>query len=192
MAARRHRAPAALAAALAAGALSVLSGCAYQYDDGLPPLGQRQAVSSSTATPSPSVAADRSRRGQPPHGAATEAPLDQLLGGPALQAWARTALPDASGQSLGTDADSVWPDHPARAMGADAEPGPATLRFACRGIGLSALRVTADGRELLNITFACNRAWGRAVDVPASGRLDVQFSAAGDASSNVAYRLTRP
>jgi hypothetical protein len=77
-------------------------------------------------------------------------------------------------------------------MGADAEPGPATLRFACRGIGLSALRVTADGRELLNITFACNRAWGRAVDVPASGRLDVQFSAAGDASSNVAYRLTRP
>ncbi|WP_369045313.1 hypothetical protein [Sinomonas sp. P10A9] len=190
-----------VAAALGMSVALCIAGCAYQYDDGLAPLGRRDA--SAQASASASAAADASAsasaaardlagRTRSQRGAATEAPFGQLLGGTALQAWADTVLPDDSGLSAGSDASAVWPDKAPYTMGIDTDPGPATLRFACRGIGLASVRVTADEAPLLDITFACNRAWSRAVAVPSSGHLEVQFSAAGDAASDVAYRLTRP
>lgn len=187
-----------LRACLAAALLVAgVSGCAYQYDDGLPPLGQRDAAAAASASASASAAAsaaaaEHDRRSRVARGAATAAPLDQPLAGEPLQAWANTVLPDASGVSLARDASTAWPGRPARRMGIVTEPGPATLRVACRGEGLADIRVTAGDVQLLDFTFACNRAWARPVEVPAAGRLDVQFSAAGDAAANVAYRLTRP
>lgn len=177
------------AALLAAGA----AGCAYQYDDGLPPLGQRDAAAAASASASASAAAAaRDRRSHLSRGIATAAPLDQPLAGEPLQAWAATVLPDASGVSLAADASTAWPGRPARRMSALAQPGPATLHVACRGEGRADVRVNAGDAQLLDFTFECNRAWARPVDVPAAGRLDVQFSAADDSAANVAYRLTRP
>ncbi|MDQ0259029.1 hypothetical protein [Sinomonas atrocyanea] len=187
--ARARTLQACLGVLLAAGA----SGCAYQYDDGLPPLGQRSAAAAASAAASASAAAaEHDRRSRVARGIATAAPLDQPLAGEALQAWASTVLPDTSGVSLARDASTAWPGRPARRMGVAAQPGPATLRVACRGEGLADVRLTAGDVQLLDFTFACNRPWSRPVEVPAGGRLDVQFSAPGDAAANVAYRLTRP
>ncbi|GAB3278466.1 hypothetical protein GCM10027449_18600 [Sinomonas notoginsengisoli] len=174
-----------------------LTGCAYSYDDGQAPLGQRRAAASASAAASEqasasAAAAEIARQSRIQRELAARAPLDRLLAGPALQEWSNLMLPDVSGQSLGFSADAVWPDKDAPGMSADTGTGPATLHFACRGIGLAAVRVTGDGVELLSTTFACNRAWSRHLEVPASGHLDVQFSSAGDTASNVAYRLTRP
>lgn len=168
---------AARAAAIASGlGLAVAwcaAGCAYSYDDGLAPLGQREASASASAETS-------------------SAALGDTLSGAALDVWAASALPDNSGLSLGDDAGSVMPGAGSRRMTVDTDPGPATLHYACRGIGLAAVRVTAEGAEILDITFTCNRPWARAVDVPAAGHLDIVFSSAGDTAANVAYRLTRP
>ncbi|MGT2461810.1 hypothetical protein [Sinomonas atrocyanea] len=178
-----------VAALLAAGA----AGCAYQYDDGLPPLGQRDAAAAASASASASAAAAaRDRRSHQVRGLATAAPLDQPLAGESLQAWAATVLPDTSGVSLAADASTAWPGRPARRMSVQAQAGPATLHIACRGEGRADVRVNAGDAQLLDFTFECNRAWARPVDVPAAGRLDVQFSTADDAVANVAYRLTRP
>lgn len=192
-----RRAAALVAAAVGVSVVLVTGGCAYQYDDGLAPLGQREASAQASAATSASAAAsaaaeDLARRTRSLRGAVTSAPLEQLLGGAALHAWADTVLPDDSGLSAGSDVSAVWPDKASRTMGVDTDPGPATLHFACRGIGLASVRVTADDAPLLDITFACNRDWSRPVAVPDSGHLEVQFSAAGDAASNVAYRLTHP
>lgn len=173
------------------------AGCAYQYDDGLPPLGQRDAAVSASAQASASAAsgaaaaqAESRRRSQ--QGAAGRVPLDQVLAGPTLQAWAQTVLPDEAGLSLGFDTGAVWPGRPSPTMSVDAAPGASELHFACRGPGMAAVRVDAGGEVLLSLSFACNRAWSRPVDIPAAGHLEVAFSAPGDAASNVAYRLTRP
>lgn len=181
-------------AALLTAATAFTAGCTYQYDDGLAPLGQREASASAAASSARASASaeDRARRSQAQRGSATKAPLDQLIAGPALQEWANRVLPDDSGLSLSFSASAVWPSDEAPTMGIDAQPGPATLRFACRGIGLAAVRVSAGDTELLNTTFTCNRPWARPVDVPASGHLEVQFSSAGDTASNIAYRLARP
>lgn len=178
-------------------ATASLAGCAYSYDDGQAPLGQRGAAASASAEASASAAASfaadaLARRSRAQRGAAATVPLDEILAGPTLAAWADLVLPDDSGLSLGSSAGAVWPSQDAPRMGIDAAPGPATLRFACRGIGLAAVRVSAGGNELLDTTFTCNRGWSRPVVVPASGHLDVQFSSAGDTASNVACRLTRP
>ncbi|MBL0705697.1 hypothetical protein [Sinomonas cellulolyticus] len=172
------------------------TGCAYSYDDGLAPLGQRESAASAAAAASASAAASAAadqlaRQGRIRQGLATAAPFAQLLAGPPLTEWAELVLPDDSGPSLAFATGSVTPSTPARMMGVDADPGPATLHFACRGIGRATVDVAAGGSNLLSTTFACNRAWSRALDVPAWGHVDIQFSSAGDASSNVAFRLTR-
>lgn len=171
------------------------AGCAYQYDDGLPPLGQRDAAANATASATAATsaaAANRGRRPQAARGTGTAAPLGQPLTGDALSAWASTMLPDTSGMSLAADAGSVWPGRDPWRTGVDAGPGAATLHVACRGPGLARVQATAGDAELLDLRFACNREWTRPVDVPAAGHLDLQFGALGNEAANVAYRLTRP
>lgn len=160
------------------------AGCAYSYDDGFAPLGQREASSSAAASAS---AQEQAQRAQTARSA-----LGDTLTGAALEAWAASALPDNSGLSLAAGAGAVAPDRSSPRMTVDTDPGAATLHYACRGLGLAAVRVTSEESALLDITFTCNRPWSRALEVPAAGHLDIVFSSAGDAAANVAYRLTRP
>ena len=181
-------------ATLAAAAGAWLSGCAYAYDDGLPPLGQREASASaaaeasvSAAAAAASAAAQRGRGWFP-----RDAPLEQIFEGRVLRSWARAMLPDEHGLSLGFGAAAVYPGAGTQALQAAAPAGTATLRFVCRGQGSASVSVRAGDAVPLELDFGCNRAHARVITLPEAGAVEVVFAAVGDAPSNVAFRLTRP
>ena len=188
----RTRALAAGLAVLGTGAW--LSGCAYAYDDGLPPLGQREAsasaaaeASASAAAAAASAAAQRGRGWFP-----QDAPLDQLFEGRVLRSWARAMLPDEHGLSIGFGAAAVQPGSGAVTLHAAAPAGTATVRFVCRGPGSAHVSVRVGDAVPLALDFGCNRTHSRVITVPEAGAVEVAFAAVGDAPSNVAFRLTRP
>lgn len=185
---------------LAAAAVALAAaGCSYQYDDGLPPLGQREASASASAdaaeaSASADAAKDAAReaawRRERAARSASWAPLDQILSGPALRAWANAMLSDGKGETIALDSGAVWPGTPGRTTSVQAPAGTAALTFACRGTSTAHVVATVDGTPVVDTEFECNRAWVRTVVVSGSGSVEVAFTA-GDAPSSVAYRLAR-
>lgn len=190
------RAAALLATAIGVSVELCATGCAYQYDDGLAPLGQREASASASAEASASAAASAAaaaaQQSRSNRGGTSRVPLDQLLSGSALEMWARAMLPDESGQSLAFDTGAVWPRTPGWTTGVDTVPGPATLRLVCRGTGSVSVSVLTDGETAIDIQFPCNQTVAKPLLIPDSGYLDIAFNDPGDGASNIAYRLTRP
>ena len=180
---------------LAACAGAWLTGCAYAYDDGLPPLGQREAsasaaaeASASAAAAAASAAAQSRDRGWYPR----DAPLDELFEGRVLRSWARAMLPDEHGLSVGFGAAAVHPGAQPQALHAAVPAGTTTVRFVCRGPGSASVTVRVGDSVPLALDFGCNRAHARVITVLEAGTVEVVFAAAGNAPSNVAFRLTRP
>lgn len=178
---------------LSACAGALLSGCAYSYDDGLPPLGQREASASAAAEASASAAAaSAAAQGRGRGWFPRDAPLDELFEGRVLRSWARAMLPDEHGLSLGFGAATVRPGSGSQALQTAAPAGTATIRFVCRGPGSANVTVRVGDAVPLALDFGCNRAYARVITIPEAGSVEVVFAAAGDAPSNVAFRLTRP
>ncbi|GAA2201863.1 hypothetical protein [Sinomonas flava] len=172
------------------------AGCSYQYDDGLPPLGQREAAAQASAeaaqaSASASAAGEAAQRRERAARSALRAPLDQILSGYALRGWADTVLPDEGGTSVASGSGAVWPDGARFTLRAQGTPGDATLRFACRGTTTARIIATVEGAPAVDLAFDCNRPWARTVALAGSGAVDIAF-VAGSTPSNVAYRLVRP
>ncbi|WP_433874755.1 hypothetical protein [Sinomonas atrocyanea] len=186
--------PAGKAALRLAAVVVVLAaaGCSYQYDDGLAPLGQREAAAQASAeaaqaSASASAAGEAAQRRE----RALRAPLDQILSGYALRGWADTVLPDEGGTSAASGSGAVWPNGARLTLRAQGQPGTATLRFACRGTTTARIIATVEGASAVDLAFDCNRPWARTVVLTGSRAVDVAFIA-GSTPSNVAYRLVRP
>ncbi len=182
-------------AVLSACAAAWLTGCAYTYDDGLPPLGQREASASAAAEASASAAAAAASAAAQGRGRGwypQNAPLDELFEGRVLRSWARAMLPDESGLSLDFGAAALRPGTPPQTLHAAAPAGTATVRFVCRGPGAASVTVRVGDAVPLALDFGCGRAHARVITVPEAGTVEIVFAAVGDAPSNVAFRLTRP
>ncbi|WP_138444487.1 hypothetical protein [Sinomonas susongensis] len=166
-------------AALVAAAAG-LSACAYSYDDGLPPLGER-------STPSSAPPAQTLRPLPAP--AATDPPLRDWT--PDMVAsWAEAALPDQKGLSFGFGYGIVLEGEPV--VSSSAVPaGTITLEYECRGGPAAHLSLELGGMAVVDADYACGQVWVRTFVAPQDSVADVTSSAVAGSAAAYVYRVVK-
>ncbi len=170
----------ALVCAALLAAAPLLASCAYTYDDGLPPLGER---SPSSAQPTPRYPP------QPPPTVATEPPPQEWTP-EMMSSWALQTLPDSNGVSYAFGYGLVVPEQPILAS-AVVPSGTLFVVYTCRGTLTAHLSLTIAGTALVDTDYACGTQWTRAFVVVADSVAEVQVSATGRFPSAYAFRIVR-
>lgn len=157
-----------------------LAGCAYSYDDGLPPLGERSTPSS--APPAPTFH-------RLPAPDVTDPPLHDWT--PDMVAsWAETALPDQRGLSFGFGYGIVLQGEPV--ISSSAVPGGTiTLEFECRGGPAAHLTLDLAGTAIVDSDYACGQMWVRTFVAPQDAVANVTASAVGGNAAAYAFRVVK-
>lgn len=173
-----RRASGALGLLLASAA--ALSACAYSYDDGLPPLGERSTPSSA---PTP-LAFKRV-----PAPAVSDPPLRDWTSD-MVASWAEAALPDDRGLSFGFGFGMVIQGEPV--LASTAVPGGTfTIEYECRGGPAFHLTLQLGATAIINGDYACGRMWARTFAAPQDGVAEVTASAAGGNAAAYAFRVVK-
>ena len=165
-------------------AATVLSGCEYAYDDGLPRLGDRS--SSSPAAPTPTRVP---RQRFVPPSAASDPPPEQWTPS-MLASWADSTLPDTYGMSFSFGYGIALPGQPVLAT-AFVPNGTLVIEYACRGAGTAHLTLTVLGSAILDSDYTCGRIWVRSIVVPENSVAEVRAAAVNDDPSAYAFRIVK-
>lgn len=161
-------------------AAAALSACAYSYDDGLPPLGER-------STPSPAPPAPTFRRLPAP--AVTDPPLHDWTAD-MVASWAEAALPDQRGLSFGFGYGIVLQGEPVASSSA-VPAGTITLEFECRGGPAAHLTLEVAGTAVVDSDYSCGQMWARAFVTPQDSVAQVTASAVGGNAAAYAFRVVK-
>lgn len=172
------------AATASVAAATILAGCEYAYNDGLPPLGER---SSSSATPTPAPRFTR-QRFVPPSPFASDPPPEQWTPS-MLSSWADSTLPDVSGLTFSFGYGVATPNEPVLAT-AFVPAGTLVLEYACRGAASAHLTLTVSGTAIVDSDYTCGRIGVRTIVVPEDSVAEVRASSVNDPSA-YAFRIVR-
>lgn len=166
-------------------AAAALAGCAYTYDDGLPPLGDR----SPSSAPAPTPSRLPRQRFLPPSDAASDPPPEEWSAS-MLTSWAEASLPDSDGLSFSFGYGIARPDQPVLAT-AFVPTGTLVLEYACRGAATAHLSLTISGSGVVDSDYTCGRVWVRSIVVPENSIAEVRAAAVNDDPAAYAYRIVK-
>ncbi|KHL05418.1 hypothetical protein [Sinomonas humi] len=159
---------------------AALSACAYSYDDGLPPLGERSTPSSA---PSPLAF----ERVPPPP--ASDPPLRDWTSD-MVASWAEAALPDNRGLSFGFGFGMVLQGEPV--LASTVVPGGTfTIEYECRGGPAFHLALQLGATPIIDGDYACGQMWAKTFVAPQDGVAEVTASAAGGNAAAYAFRVVK-
>ncbi|NUP74040.1 MAG: hypothetical protein HOQ07_05235 [Sinomonas sp.] len=162
---------------------SLLTSCAYSYDDGLPPLGDRAPSSA------PSSHFPRQPAPLGPSGRASEPPPQEWTA-EMMTSWALLTLPDASGLSYAFGYGISLPQQPVLAT-ATVPGGTLVLEYACRGADTAHVTLSVSGTAIVDSDYQCGRVWVRTIVVPDGAVAEVRASSTGDSASAYVFRIVR-
>ncbi|MCU1521431.1 MAG: hypothetical protein JWN19_1816 [Arthrobacter sp.] len=168
---RRRAAAAVTSVALLA---AVLTGCAYEYDEGL----SGENGGGPSAAPSRSDAAIH----QDPS-------LNQPVSGAELDAWVLQVLPDAKGETFHTGFGTLEADEERTDTTAQLPKGTYALTLACRSPRRVSFSVENGETELVDLSLRCGTSRVNVVTLPADAILSLKVDA--NEPANFAYRISR-
>lgn len=169
----RTQRKAAGAAASVALLAAVLTGCAYEYDEGL---------SSENAVPS---AAPTSRDAAIPQ----DPSVNQPVSGADLDAWMLQVLPDTKGETFETGIGTLEVDEERTDTTAQLPKGTYSLTLACRSTSRVAFSVENGDTELLDLNLRCGTSRVSVITLAADSILSIKVDSS--APANFAYRIAR-
>jgi hypothetical protein len=152
---------------------AIVTGCAYEYDEGL-----------SGEDGGPSAAPTRSDAAIP-----QDPSLSQPVSGPEFDAWVLQVLPDAKGQTFHTGFGTLEPDEERDDTTSQLPKGTYALTLACRSTRRVAFSVENGETELLDLSLRCGTSRVSVVTLPADAILSLKVDA--HAPANFAYRISR-
>jgi hypothetical protein len=167
---RRRAAAAVTSVALLA---AVLTGCAYEYDEGL-----------SGENGGPSAAPSRSDAAIP-----QDPSLNQPVSGAELDAWVLQVLPDAKGETFHTGFGTLEADEERTDTTAQLPAGTYALTLACRSPRRVSFSVESGETELVDLSLRCGTSRVNVVTLPADAILSLKVDA--NEPANFAYRISR-
>ncbi|MGY2745125.1 DUF6023 family protein [Pseudarthrobacter sp. O4] len=151
----------------------VLSGCAYEYDDGL--------SNDDAALPSAPAFTDAALPQDPG--------LNQPVSGAELDAWVRQVLPDAEGQVFHSGYGTLETDEERKETTTQLPKGTYALTLACRSTRRVSFSIDNGENELVDLSLRCGTSRVNVVYLAADAVLDVKVDA--NAPANFAYRVSR-
>lgn len=160
----------ALSAALALG--GGLTGCAYEYDDGLADDGSPPSAPPFTDAALP----------QDPS-------LNQPVEGQELDAWVMQVLPDAQGQVFHTGFGSLEADEERQETTTQLPKGTYALTLACRSTRRVSFSVENGETELVDLSLRCGMSRVNVVQLPTDAVLSIKVDA--NEAANFAFRVSR-
>jgi hypothetical protein len=166
----RRAAAAVASVALLAG---VLSGCAYEYDEGL--SGENVGPSAAPTSGGAAVPQDPS--------------LNEPVSGPELDAWVLQVLPDAKGEIFHTGFGTLEIDEERGDATAQLPPGTYALTLACRSTRRVSFSIENGENELVDLSLRCGTSRVNVVTLAADAILSIKVDA--NAPANFAYRVSR-
>jgi hypothetical protein len=169
---RVRRAAAAAVTSLALLA-ALLTGCAYEYDEG--PSGGNGGPSAAPTLSDAAITQDPS--------------LNQPVSGAELDAWVLQVLPDAKGETLHTGFGSLEADEERDDTTAQLPKGTYALTLACRSTRRVSFSVENGDTELVDLSLRCGTSRVSVLTLPADAILSLKVDA--NAPANFAYRLSR-
>lgn len=151
----------------------VLSGCAYEYDDGL--------SSGDGASPSAPAFTDAALPQDPG--------LNQPVSGADLDAWVLQVLPDAEGQVFHSGYGTLEADEERNETTTQLPMGTYALTLACRSTRRVSFSIDNGENELVDLSLRCGTSRVNVVYLSADAVLEVKVDAS--APANFAYRVSR-
>ena len=152
---------------------AVLTGCAYEYDEG--PSGGNGGPSAAPTLSDAAITQDPS--------------LNQPVSGAELDAWVLQVLPDAKGETFHTGFGSLEADEERADTTAQLPKGTYALTLACRSTRRVSFSVENGETELVDLSLRCGTSRVSVVTLPADAVLSLKVDA--NAPANFAYRLSR-
>ncbi|MHA7221343.1 hypothetical protein ACX80S_03315 [Arthrobacter sp. RHLT1-20] len=150
-----------------------LTGCAYEFDEGLSKDGS--PLPSATAITDAALPRDPG--------------LNQPVTGAELDAWIAQVLPGAKGQVFQTGYGSLKADEDRRESTTQLPKGSYALTLACRSTKRVSFSVGNGDDDLVDLSLRCGTSRVNVVYLSADAVLTVQIDA--DAAANFAYRVSR-
>ncbi|MET3921950.1 DUF6023 family protein [Arthrobacter sp. UYEF20] len=151
----------------------VLSGCAYEYDDGL--------SNEDGASPSAPAFTDAAVPQDPG--------LNQPVSGAELDAWVLQVLPDAEGQVFHSGSGTLEADEERKETTVQLPKGTYALTLACRSTRRVSFSIDNGENELVDLSLRCGTSRVNVVYLAADAVLEVKVDA--NAPANFAYRVSR-
>lgn len=160
-----------LSSALALGA--GLTGCAYEYDEGL--AGDASPSASPSAFTNAAIPRDPG--------------LDLPVSGAELDAWVRQALPDAAGQVFQTNSGSLEADEEYEETTTVLPTGNYSLMLACRSTKRVSFSISNGENDLVDLSLRCGTSRVNVIHLSADAILTVKVEP--EEAANFAYRVSR-
>lgn len=150
-----------------------LTGCAYEYDDG---LSNEDGIPSAAPTFTAVV---------PP----ADPRLNEPVAGAELDAWVVQVLPDAEGQVFHTGFGTLEVDEEREETTTQLPKGTYAVTLACRSTRRVSFSVENEDNELVDLSLRCGSSRVNVVHLSADAVLSLKVDA--NAPANFAYRVSR-